>query len=157
MTKTYILTLEGLDGALRVEVPEQGNPCIYFNNHLLEPVIRSRSKRCSTWRIAIDGKEEFISFKTDLTMNHMLVWRGRNYRLERSLTKWEFLLCLLPILSVFYGGAIGGAFGGAGFVILASRMRKTASVGMKILLTLGVAALCFLLPVLFLFMFSLIF
>ena len=120
-------------------------------------MIRSRSKRCSKWRIAIDGKEEFISFKTDLTMNHMLVWRGRNYRLERSLTKWEFLLCLLPILSVFYGGAIGGAFGGAGFVILASRMRKTASVGMKILLTLGVAALCFLLPVLFLFIFSLIF
>ena len=139
MTKTYVVKLEGLTGELRVEVSSAGIPNIYRNDTLLEPLGKGRSKARFKYRIAIDGQEELLEFKTDLTMNYGLVWRGQKYMLDRPLKIWEIMLCLLPILVVIYGGIIGGAFGGAGYVILARRMRKIDSVGMKILLMFGVS------------------
>ncbi|MFH7595275.1 hypothetical protein WDV06_09250 [Streptomyces racemochromogenes] len=57
----------------------------------------------------------------------------------RGLTWWQLVLSLAPILLLPIGGAIGGAFGGAGLFTNLSLARKPLGTPLKALAMLGVA------------------
>jgi len=66
------------------------------------------------------------------------------YVLVRSLTVVEFLLSFLPCILVFFGGAIGGAIGALAGIITSTVVRKINNVFLKILASVGIASLAFL-------------
>jgi hypothetical protein len=61
-----------------------------------------------------------------------------------ALKTWEYILALLPFILVFIGGALGGLIGAVAAIILAGFMRKSQNAIIKVLASLGISVLAFL-------------
>jgi len=66
-----------------------------------------------------------------------------SYVLVRKLTVLEYILCFLPLIMVFFGGAIGGALGAVAGISNSVVVRKIDNILLKILVSLGIAVLAF--------------
>ena len=110
--------------------------------------------------ISINGKElqkidkktykyedKFYTVKGSYLTGVELIDGAQSVMLVRKLSTLETLLCFLPFLLVFTGGAIGGLFGGAAYAFNAIYIRKTDKTTVKILysvLATVVAFICYL-------------
>ena len=97
-----------------------------------------------------DGKKSFklgeirYKVKGNFLTGVKLMNDTETYVLVRSLTVVEFLLSFLPCILVFFGGAIGGAIGALAGIITSTVVRKINNVFLKILASVGIASLAFL-------------
>lgn len=68
----------------------------------------------------------------------------RDITIVPPLKTWEYILACLPLLLVLFGGAIGGLLGAVGAIILATVMRRTSNIIIKIGATVGVSIVAYL-------------
>ncbi len=111
-------------------------------------------------RISINGKElqkvdkktykdedKYYTIKGSYLTGVELIDGVQTVYLVRKLTTLETILCFLPFLLAFIGGAIGGLCGGAACAFNAIFIRKTNNTVGKVLcsiLSSGVAFVCYL-------------
>lgn len=94
------------------------------------------------FNISIDEEKSLDVFvKGNEITGLELQMKGKTVTLLRKLNIFEIILTFIPIYLVFIGGAIGGACCGLAIATNALLVRKVNNIFVKILLTLGIAAL----------------
>lgn len=128
-----------------------GKSIIYINGQLAKNIGRNTFTYNDS-----EGNHMDMTLKGNELTGLKLIINDRVVTIIRKLNILEMVLSLIPLALVVIGGAIGGACGGAGVVIIASTCRKFKNIFIKILFSLGVyviiAATWFLLRELIIFL-----
>ena len=128
-----------------------GGPELVFRTSLLtgsvqlyvdgirEERIDSRTK----WQVTMqDGSRRSVEIKNNLLfwLSPVEIIEGRDVLIGRKLTRWEYVLCLMPLMLCLIGGAVGALLGVLAFFINTCICRTRLSDVHRIVLTLAVTA-----------------
>lgn len=132
MKNTVNFTIEGVQGELQYtyglfsrELRQDGN------------VVKQEGRLLPKYYIInASGKKEEIKIIQGIDFAVTVVFRGQKTRVTERLTAIEYIIGCLPIVLIFFGGAIGGMCGFIGAAVNYEYMRKEKNrmkqVGMSI-------------------------
>ncbi len=139
-SKTEIpFRLEGLNSEMKLVYGIFGQPKLYQNGIELKKEGFLKMK----FLIETDSGKEYMEIKRGLDFTFSTVFRGKKQLLEKKLSTLEYILGVLPLLLIFVGGAIGAILGILGANTIYGFLRKEKKVGIQIIISIAITALCY--------------
>jgi hypothetical protein len=118
-----------------------------------QPVERSAQSKRKNPKYIIPGPgeiEQILEVKPSIFDGGLNVFvNGTKIPVTRPLKWYEYLMGGLPILLIFFGGAIGGLFGAIGACCNFMIIRSKLNIVVKILAVLGISAISLILYLIF--------
>jgi hypothetical protein len=145
----YSVQLEGFDGhEIAVYIPNVfSSPRLIFDGSQIR---KEKQTRCMLLQ-RNDGTQAQVKWKQKalgLDVPSLDV-DGREIQVAPPLPWYIWIWSALPIILLFLGGALGGLIGAVGVVANISIFRSPLSMPLRLLATVGVTGLCFLVFFLF--------
>jgi hypothetical protein len=103
-----------------------------------------------------DGREVSAKWASTLVDLSGVVIDGQKIEFVKPLRWYEYVWCIIPILLIFVGGALGGVVGAIAFFINLRILRSSLNVALRYLLSGGVTVLAVIVASMLAFVFSLL-
>jgi hypothetical protein len=113
-----------------------GKSSLYINGKAMKKMVRNSFSFYDS-----EGKEKKVQLKGNEIFGIEMLMDGRSITILRKLNVFEIILSLIPVVLIFFGGAIGGACAAVGIMIIATFCRKMDNIIVKIIFSLGIYGL----------------
>lgn len=118
------------DVALRLEFGFAGKLKVYVNDEKLE-------KKNGSYHVKVDNEIKLLGIRRQaFTGTPIVQFNGREIEAARRLKGYEWFLSAVPLILIFFGGALGGFAGVVGMLINKRLFRSKLPVAVKIPLSL---------------------
>lgn len=144
--------LEGVKGNITLEQGFLGQPKLYQDGQLLKKQGFFKAK----YPVVTDnGQGELIELRRGLSFAYSIIHRGKEIKLEESLSPVEYVLGVLPlILLIILGGVLGALIGLVGVTLVINFMRSEKRLYLQAIVAGCTMLACWLLYLLIVFILS---